>query len=162
MFSFLGLSKLESGLICVGVLLLGYIFWAHHERAIGEAAIKAADAKALAVAEQKAAQESAALQAQVNSAQQEAQSAQDSLNQYIAAHPIGSVVCNVVPSRPVPKTPGTAGGTQGSGTGPSPVPAVPAGPVATGNIGPGLTVLMQAAARLAVLDAEWQQAVVHH
>jgi hypothetical protein len=134
--------------------------WTHHERVIGENLIREADARALAIAIKKAAAETAALQAQVNSAQQEAQNAQDSLNQYIAAHPIGSVVCNVTPSRPVPKTPGIAGGTQGGGAGPGVVPPVSAGPTATGNIGPGLAILVQAAARLAVLEHEWQQAVI--
>lgn len=162
MISFFGLSKLESGLVLVAALMLGYIFWAHHERVIGEEAIRAADAKALAVAQAQAAKEAAMLQAQVNAAHQEAQNAQNSLNQYIADHPVGSVVCNVAPSNTVSQGTNAAGGTQGSSTGPGPIPGVPARPATTSNIGPGLTILVQAAARLAILEHEWQQAMIFH
>lgn len=153
-----GLSTLETYLASIGLALLALVAWSAHERAVGEKAIRDADAQQLVVAEQKAAQQTAALQAQVDVARQEASDAQITLNRYIADHPVGRVVCSVTPSGPVPQGPGTTGGTQGGGTGPNVVPGVPPS-TTTGDIGPGLTILVQAAARLAVLEHEWEHAI---
>jgi hypothetical protein len=163
MFSFLGLSKLESGLIAVAVILIGYLVWTHHERAIGEAALRAADAKALVIAEQKAAQETAALQANVNAAHKEAQSAQAQADSALKSIPVVIRLCRIAPSSPAPKASSAASGVKGSGTGPDTVPQVHAVASITGpNISPGIAVILQAAERLAVIDAERQQVDAAH
>lgn len=163
MFSFLGLSKLESGLIVLAAVLIGYLAWAHHERAIGEAALRAADAKALVVAEQRAAKETAALQANVDAAHKEAQNAQAQADASLKSIPTVIRVCRIAPGSTVSKTPGTAGGTKGAGTGPDTVPQVSAVASITGpNISPGLAVILSAAERLAVLESERQQIDAAH
>ena len=153
------MTQLEVWLAVLGLSFLGLLGWSAHERSVGEAAIRDADAKALAIAEQRAAAESAALQAQVNTAQAEASNAQETLDQFIATHPIGSVsVCHVTPGGPVSKTPGVPVATNGTGAGSGnvqPVPAVTSGP----DISAGLTIIVRAAAELAIIDSEWQAAV---
>jgi hypothetical protein len=153
------MSSLEVWLAVLGVTLLGLLGWSAHERTVGENAVKAADAKALVAAEAKAAAETAALQAQVNAAQAEAANEQTLVNQFINSHPIGPVsVCHVAPSGAVSKGSGATGGAAPGASGTNAVPTVSAG-TAGPDISGGLTTLVSAAARLAELEREWQQAV---
>ena len=154
-----GLSKLESILIGTLVCLVAFGLWSWHEQRVGSAKLIAADQKALVAAQIKVAAENAQLQTEANQAHQEAQNAQAQLDSYVAAHPVGVVrVCHVAPSsgNGVPQAAGTAAGTEGAGTQPGPVSAVSAGSAGP-DISGGLAILVQAAARLAVLDAERQQ-----
>ncbi len=142
----------------VAALVTLVLTFGRHERNVQYQIDQKAEIIAVQQAKAQALIEHAEMQAQVDKSSEEAKNAQAKLDQFTAANPVGTVrVCHAPNSSPgnVPGPGDSAGGTQGTLAGSGAVPAVPAA-VAGPDISGGLTILVQAAARLAVLEQERQ------
>lgn len=138
-------------------MAIGFAAFTHHERAIGEQRVVAADAAAVAREHARAVKDQAAIQAKADAAERDRVTTQKALDDYMSAHPIGSVfVCsNPRRSGPIrlPEAPAAHAGDAVSGAGPNPVPTVSTGI----DIGPDLSTLVRAAGTVATLYRQYQQ-----
>jgi hypothetical protein len=142
-------------ILIVAALASGLVLYLEHR---GAERIEAADQKALDAAAKQAEAETALNAEKANKADEVADASQKAIDSYIAAHPIEPVrVCHASNSVPgVPKASAAHSGPQSPSAGPATVPGVPdstAGP----DIGPGLAIIVQAAERLAIIDADRQK-----
>lgn len=145
-------------LIVLGVI--GVVWYNHHERQIGGLEMqKAVDAASQKVKDD-AILETEALQKRADTADKEAKDAHDKLNKFIADDPLLPVrVCHASIGSSSGRlseggTPKTV--TSATGTGSTVVPGLPKTAVGP-DIGPGLTILVQAAAELAIDEKEFQK-----
>ena len=149
----------------IAAFMLGAIgaAWTTHEIDQGRInQILLTDATALNKAHTDAAAEAARLQASATAADQEKLDATQSLNSYMAAHPVGAVlVCKQPASHSgqgLSSTPAAATGPAGAGTGPAAVPEVLGGSASEAiDVGPEQRTLLQSAAELAIRYRRFQQ-----
>lgn len=143
------------------VLVIGFGVFVHHERVIGEQKIIAADAKAEAKWKDKLAKIQATLQAKADKAEKDRDATQKTLDDYMFAHPVGSVwVCGppVNSGRGLPKVTRPDPGHADSQPGPSPGGEVPGGSqVAATDIGPELDTIVRSFGTMAGLYQEYQR-----
>lgn len=139
------------------VLAIGFALFVHHERAIGEQKIEASDAKATAAAQRQADAETALNNERAAKADIGADHDQQVVDDYRASHPDGAIrLCR--PDNRVaglPSTGATGGKAPGPGTGPNPVREVPGGSEGP-DVSAELDAIVQAAERLAILNADWE------
>jgi hypothetical protein len=141
------------------LVLVAALWWfGFHEREVGKTVIEREDTAATAKVQARADEETEANAIKAAIAAEGAAHDQRHVDQYAAAHPIEPVrVCHPDGgSGSVSQARTVAGGVTNSLPGPgsfSAVPERPAGP----DISEGLTELVLAASRLAVIDAERQQ-----
>lgn len=141
------------------VLAVCFVLFTFHERAVGQQKIEAANDAASAKATAAAVAETTKLKDQAYTAERQAQYAETKLNDYMAAHPVGTViVCRTANNSGagVPAGAPAPGKATDTGTGSSVVSAVPASAPGA-DLSEGLTELVSSAARLAIIDAERQQ-----
>lgn len=142
-------------IFAVLIIVAAFSWYTVHERDIGAHKIEVSDAKATLAAQDLADAETKHAQDLANQAEQAAIHEQKTVDNYAITHPVG--VVRLCPkdsgSASVPKASAPAGGTTGTSTGPGAVPTVSRGP----DIGPELSELMLDAARLALIDGEWQR-----
>ena len=149
----------------IAAFVLGAIgaAWITHEIDQGRInQILLTDATALNKAHTDATVEAARLQANATAADQEKLDATQSLNAYMAAHPVGAVlVCKQPASHSgqgLSSTPAAATGPAGAGTGPASVPEVLGGSAREAiDVGPEQRTLLQSAAELAIRYRRFQQ-----
>jgi hypothetical protein len=139
------------------LMAVGFAVFVHHERVVGEQKVIAADAAAVAREHAKSILEQQAIQAKADAAEKVRDATQKTLDDYMSAHPVGSVfVCNKPhDSGPtgLPEVSSSNPGDAVSGAGPDPVSAVPSGV----DIGPDLSTLVRAAGTVATLYRQYQQ-----
>ena len=141
------------------VILIGAFGWyTVHEQHVGAVRVEQADLKALAAAKALADAQTLAEANKALAAHKEAQNAQDAVDAYRAAHPDTPIrLCNENHSGPgVPAARPVIGGTKGAGARPPAVPAMPAGSTSP-DIRPALNEIVLSAARLAIIEREFQQ-----
>lgn len=137
-------------------LTIAGAYFVHHERAIGEQKVLAADAAARAALDAKVKQQTQALQAKADALENARVATQKTLDDYMSAHPVGAVVmCGNARSggTGVSKA---SGSTNGSSTGSDVVPEVP-GRSAPRDIGPALDTIVRAASALAGYYSETRE-----
>jgi Tfp pilus assembly protein PilV len=144
-------------ILCLGLVAV------HHERTIGKQDIIAAYAAARADEHKKIVAEEAAMQAAANQAAEERDAAQNALNSYMAAHPLGHVwVCHPNnQSTGVPESPSIISGASIVGARSAVVPPVSDGSASSpSDIGAELGTIVQAAAAVSGNFAELQKRTV--
>jgi hypothetical protein len=149
--------KLYLGAAAAAILAIAIGWFVIHERDAGEHKIEKQDSAALVVAKSKADEGTKANEAKATLADLGAEHDQQVIDAYRAAHPEQPVrLCHASNSiAGVSAASAADGKAQGPGSGSAPVREVQGGTVGP-DIGPGLDALVQAAGRLAVIDAEWQ------
>ena len=149
----------------IAAFVLGAIgaAWITHEIDQGRInQILLTDATALNKSHTDATVEAARLQANATAADQEKLDATQSLNAYMAAHPVGAVLVCKQPAghsgQGLPGAPAAATGPAGAGTGPAAVPEVLAGGASEAiDVGPEQRTILQSAAELAIRYRRFQQ-----
>jgi len=138
------------------IIIVAVTTWTMHERSVGAQKIEQADARATQKAQAAAKAQTDALIAQAAKAAQEASHAQAVLNAYMAAHPLGPIYLSVRHEDDcrtgLSQASSTPSGTPATSPRPTAIPPVSSGV----DAGPGLTILVQAASRLAIENREWQ------
>lgn len=151
--------KLAIGAAVLAVSLAAFAWYHHHVILEGEAKIEASDKAASAALQKLTDAQTAHNQQLATQAEQAATHEQQTVDDYAKSHPVGDVrVCHASNDSGggLPQASPPHGGAQSAGAGSLVIPAVPdsaPGP----NIGPGLTEIVLAAARMATIDAEWQR-----
>lgn len=127
----------------------------HHLETVGENRIKAQDAQALQAAQAKMLEQESQMKAQADKAEATRDATQKQLDDFRAANPVGHVfVCSKAGAPTgVPKATSPQLGNADPGSGPAPVPEVPAGSV---DIGTPLDTIVYAAGVLGSLYREYQ------
>ena len=151
--------------VLIAMVVIGAIgaAWITHEIDQGRInQILLTDATALNKAHTDATVEAARLRGLASAADKEKLDATQSLNAYMAAHPVGAVlVCKQPASHSgqgLPSAPAAATGPAGAGTGPASVPEVLGGSAREAiDVGPEQRTILQSAAELAIRYRRFQQ-----
>jgi hypothetical protein len=138
------------------LMAVGFAAYNHHERAIGEQKVLAADSAARAAAEAQVKKIRDDLQAKADTAEKKRVATQKALDDYMSAHPVGTVlVCsNSRSGNPRVSAPSSA--AVSSPSGPVAIPEVP-GRSAPRDIGPALDTIVRAASAMAGFYGETQE-----
>ena len=137
-----------------GVVLAAFLWFAAHERAVGRQHELDAVNKATRAAQLAAQKETDEWKAKAAAAAQESADARKRYDDFVAAQPLGPVwLCKrSAPANGVPAAPGAVAGIEGTGAGPDPGAAVPAGV----DVGPDLEAIVLGFAALAIQVSEFQ------
>jgi hypothetical protein len=137
------------------ILVSAFGLYTWHERHVGEHVIEKQDTQATAKVQAETQVETQALQTQSDTAEDNAKHDQELVDSYIAAHPLNLSLCDKDSSRRlVSQASPAASQPSRTESGPVALPAVPASPDVVTD---GLTELVSAASRLAVINTEFQQ-----